>query len=140
MATFLTALFRRTPAISERALAFPFTAETNPYRAQRSWPPDFSQLSSKHQFRLERRYRRRTKLKWARPNWKKGVTLVQWASILFVAGYGVLYLDFIDKGTGLPRTTVMDELRAWLKEQMSTEGTGRRKEAARAKSNAAQKG
>lgn len=53
----------------------------NAYKAKKTWPPDFSQLSQKHQFRLERRYRRRTKLAWARPRWNKMVKLATWGSI-----------------------------------------------------------
>lgn len=54
---------------------------TNPYKAKRLWPPDFTKISPKHQFRLERRYKRRAKLKWARPRWTKGVKLAQMASV-----------------------------------------------------------
>ena len=53
----------------------------NPYKAKKAWPPDFTHLSQKHQFRLERRYRRRAKLAWARPKWTKFVKLFTWASI-----------------------------------------------------------
>lgn len=56
----------------------PTKARFNPYKAQKPWPPDFSKLDPKYQFRLERRYRRRTKLKWTRPRWVKGVKLAQW--------------------------------------------------------------
>ncbi|EMC95240.1 hypothetical protein BAUCODRAFT_532755 [Baudoinia panamericana UAMH 10762] len=113
MATSLfTSLFRRGPVTPPTLINFPYTLETNPYHCKRIWPPDFTQLSTRHQFRLERRYRRRTKLKWARPNWKKAVTLVQWASILFVAVYGFGYLE-----TGKGRT-VMDEIRHWGREQI----------------------
>jgi hypothetical protein len=55
---------------------------TNPYKAKRLWPPDFSKLPPKQQFRLERRYKRRAKLKWARPRWTKAVKLVQMSSIV----------------------------------------------------------
>jgi hypothetical protein len=40
-----------------------------------------SKLSPKHQFRLERKYRRRAALKYARPKFIKTVTLVQWGVI-----------------------------------------------------------
>ena len=40
-----------------------------------------SKLSPKHQFRLERKYRRRAALKYARPKWTKATKLVQWGSI-----------------------------------------------------------
>ncbi|KAF2432049.1 hypothetical protein EJ08DRAFT_659399 [Tothia fuscella] len=71
-----------------------FDFENNPFRAKKEWPPDFSKLSPKHQFRFERRYRRRAKLAWARPGWKKGTKLVQYGLSIFVLGYGVLYMDW----------------------------------------------
>lgn len=60
------------------------TIHNNPYKAQKQWPPDFSKLHPKHQFRFERKYRRRSKLKWARPGWVKGVKLAAWGSSLCV--------------------------------------------------------
>jgi hypothetical protein len=54
----------------------------NLYRAKRLWPPDFKKLTGKEKFRLERRYKRRVKLKWARPGWTKGVKLAQLGSIV----------------------------------------------------------
>lgn len=57
------------------------TTKNNPYRTQKRWPPDFSKLPHKMQFRFERRYRRRTKLKYARPTWMKATKLVQWGLI-----------------------------------------------------------
>ncbi|KAK3683227.1 hypothetical protein LTR37_020438 [Vermiconidia calcicola] len=113
MATaFFSALFRRRPEVPANAFKFPYDHKTNPYRSKKAWPPDFSQLSQKHQFRLERRYRRRTKLKWARPTWNKGVQLAQWASILFVGVYGVLYLE-VREGE-----TVFHGVRRWYGRQM----------------------
>lgn len=99
MASLFSGLFRRAPKTPEFVPNFPYTWETNPFRCKRTWPPDFTQLSQKHQFRLERRYRRRSQLKWARPNWTKGVKLAQWGSIIFVSIYGVLYLDVGDGST-----------------------------------------
>ncbi|ELR07699.1 hypothetical protein VC83_03747 [Pseudogymnoascus destructans] len=83
----------RTPVL--RALEKgPTYIDTNVYRAKRLWPPDFEKLSTKHQFRLERRYRRRSKLKWARPKWTKAVKIAQLGSIVFVTVYGVLFADW----------------------------------------------
>lgn len=53
----------------------------SPYQPKRQWPPDMSKLSPKHQFRLERKYRRRAALKYARPRWVKATKLVQWGVI-----------------------------------------------------------
>ncbi|KAK5174950.1 uncharacterized protein LTR77_000086 [Saxophila tyrrhenica] len=124
--TLFNSLFRRAPQVPP-PVKFPYTFKSNPYKAKRPWPPDFSQLSSKHQFRLERRYRRRTKLKWARPGWKKAVTLVQWGSIVAVGIYGVLFLEVtegrergVGEGQG-ERTrgrTVFDGVRKWYWAQM----------------------
>ena len=50
---------------------------TNPYKASKKWPPDFSKLPPNKQFRLERKYRRRVQLKWARPLWMKTTKIAQ---------------------------------------------------------------
>lgn len=96
----------KTPAVN--IPFFPYTWETNPYHCKRTWPPEFTKLSQKHQFTLERRYRRRAKLAYARPNWNKMVSLAQWGSILFVITYGVLFLELTDgetpfDGVSMPR-------------------------------------
>ena len=99
---------------------FPYNFKTNPYHAKRTWPPDFSQLSAKHQFRLERRYRRRTKLKWARPGWTKGVKLAQWGAILFVGVYGVGFMEIerVDIEGQTKTRTVFDGIREWMGKQV----------------------
>ena len=117
MSTFLTTLFRRAPQASENTPRFPYNIQNNPYQCKRQWPPDFTELSQKHQFQLERRYRRRSKLKYARPNWNKGVQLAQWGAILFVVTYGVFYLrveDVVPKRAGEEGGgTVFDGFRTW---------------------------
>ncbi|TVY13831.1 hypothetical protein LARI1_G008177 [Lachnellula arida] len=85
---------------------------TNPYKAKRLWPPDFEKMSPKHQFRLERRFRRRSKLQWARPRWTKAVKMVQFGSIVFVAVYGVLFLDW--DGMGNPEHPPFQTIRTWF--------------------------
>lgn len=55
-----------------------FDFDRNPYKAQKQWPPDFSKISEKHQFRMEKRYRRRCKLAYARPQWVKYTKLTQY--------------------------------------------------------------
>lgn len=51
------------------------------YKPKKVWPPDFSKLSEKEQFRFERRYKRRVKLATARPRWDKYVRLAQLFSV-----------------------------------------------------------
>ncbi|KAF3389099.1 hypothetical protein F1880_004027 [Penicillium rolfsii] len=77
----------------------PNDAYYSPYKPKRQWPPDMSKLSPKHQFRLERKYRRRAALKYARPKFIKTVTLVQWAIIGFVVIYAVLFMNWDTKDT-----------------------------------------
>ncbi|CAZ79871.1 unnamed protein product [Tuber melanosporum] len=68
------------------------------YKAKKPWPPDFSLLSQKHQFRLERRYRRRMKLKFARPRLHKAVNLAQGVIISAVLLWGVFINDWGERG------------------------------------------
>ena len=57
------------------------TIRNNPYKARKQWPPDFSKLHPRYQFRLERRYRRRAKLRYSRPGWVRGVKLAANGSV-----------------------------------------------------------
>ncbi|KAL8735259.1 MAG: hypothetical protein Q9181_002891 [Wetmoreana brouardii] len=99
----------------------------NPYKARKPWPPDFSKLDPKYQFRLERRYRRRQKLKYLRPGWVKGVKLAQWGiclsrlavSIVLIVlvavfTYGVLFMDLGENDNNF--ATIRD----WFKNQSSS--------------------
>jgi hypothetical protein len=92
-----------------------------------------SKLSPKHQFRLERKYRRRAALKYARPKFIKGVQLAQWAIIgcgysqinetriiglltkigTVVVIYAVLFMNWDTKDTpfdGVSTSKVSDQL------------------------------
>ncbi|ODM23252.1 hypothetical protein SI65_00841 [Aspergillus cristatus] len=69
------------------------------YKPKRQWPPDMTKLSPKHQFRLERKYRRRAALKFARPKWTKGTKLVQWGIIGFTLVYALLFMQWDAKGS-----------------------------------------
>lgn len=71
-------VFTMFPSSALRNEQFQFDLENNPYKAKKIWPPDFSKLSPKYQFRLEKRYRRRAKLAWARPRWTKFTKLAQY--------------------------------------------------------------
>ncbi|GIK03263.1 hypothetical protein Aspvir_007332 [Aspergillus viridinutans] len=71
----------------------------SPYKPKRQWPPDMSKLSPKHQFRLERKYRRRAALKFARPKWVKATKLLQWGVIGFVLIYALLFMEWDERGS-----------------------------------------
>lgn len=99
-----------SPILQQALGQGPSYVETNPYRAKRLWPPDFKTLSPKEQFKLERRYRRRSKLAWARPKWTKFTKIAQLGTIsceyyratkkvhaltrLVVVVWGVLFADW----------------------------------------------
>ena len=70
-----------------------FNAINNPYRARKTWPPDFGNLHPKHQFHYEKTYRRRMKLKYARPRWVKATKIVQWGSIYGIFFYWIFFLE-----------------------------------------------
>lgn len=90
--SWLLNLFRKPLAPAE-----PFDFSRNPYRAKKRWPPDFSKLSPKEQFRFEKKFRRRNKLAWARPRWTKATKLVQWGLISSFTTYGILFYDWQKK-------------------------------------------
>lgn len=77
-----------------RVVAKPFDFAANRYQARSVWPPRFENLSTKEKFRLERTFRRRNKLKWARPTWNKVLVLTQWGLISTVVAYAALYMDW----------------------------------------------
>jgi hypothetical protein len=108
----LATLVRRAPpkvaAITPRALG----PNAITYKAKRTWPPDFEKLSPKHQFRLERKYKRRAQLKWARPKLMAATRVAQWAGGAFVLTYGVLFMDWGDEGA-------FKDIRDWYKETVN---------------------
>ena len=87
-----------------------FTVDTNPFRAKKTWPPNFDRLTPRHRFHFEKTYRRRAKLKYACPGWRRGVTIVQNTTIVAVIIYFVLFLKIEDTEEGSP----FDGIRAFV--------------------------
>ena len=58
------------------------TVRNNPFKAKKEWPPDFTKLHPKHQFRFEKRYRRRAKLRYQNPKWVRGVKIAANSSVV----------------------------------------------------------
>jgi hypothetical protein len=71
-----------------------FDFANNRFPAHTAWPPAFNDLTPKERFNLEKRFRRRSKLKWARPRWNRNLLLIQWVSIVGVVWYGAFYMDW----------------------------------------------
>ncbi|KIW01135.1 uncharacterized protein PV09_07421 [Verruconis gallopava] len=91
----------------------PFDFTRNRYRAKKKWPPDFSKLSEKEQFRFEKKWRRRNKLAWARPRWNKATKLVQWGLIIGFSTYSILFYDW-ERKEGDPEP--FEPLRRWYRQ------------------------
>ncbi|KAH7382134.1 hypothetical protein BKA66DRAFT_512233 [Pyrenochaeta sp. MPI-SDFR-AT-0127] len=72
----------------------PFNFARNRFRVKKKWPPNLRELTEKQQFRFERKFKRRTKMKTARPQWDRWTKIVQWSMISFILVYGVLFHDF----------------------------------------------
>ncbi|KAI0517305.1 hypothetical protein F5B22DRAFT_116472 [Xylaria bambusicola] len=69
-------------------------ARFSEYKPKKVWPPDFSKLSKKEQFRFEKRYKRRIRLATARPRWNKLVQLAQLGTVTFVVVYSILFMEW----------------------------------------------
>jgi hypothetical protein len=110
----LLTLARRAAQPSAKTI-YPFDVHTNPYTAKNPWPPDFAKLSDKHQFRLERRYKRRAQLKWARPNWMIATRLAQYVLGGGILVYGVLWMDW-----GEGNEQAFAPIRNWYKDTMKS--------------------
>jgi hypothetical protein len=78
----------------EKPVLIPFDFERNRYPAHTRWPPVFADMTTREQFRLERKFRRRSKLKWARPVWNRNLQMVQWGTTIFIVGYCTLAVDW----------------------------------------------
>ncbi|KAI4862481.1 hypothetical protein F4820DRAFT_430520 [Hypoxylon rubiginosum] len=86
---------RQIPTIFRNVTAKPSPrAYIGPYKPKKVWPPDFSKLSEKEQFRFERRYKRRLLLATARPRWDKLIRMAQLFSVTSVLIYSVLFMDW----------------------------------------------
>ena len=72
----------------------PFDFARNRFRVKKKWPPNLRELTDKQQFRFERKFKRRTKMKAVRPQWNRWTKIVQWSLISFILVYGVLFHDF----------------------------------------------
>lgn len=73
---------------------YAITAKNNPYRSRIYWPPNFAELPHTAQFRFEKKYRRRAKLKHMNPTWIKSVKIFQWVACTGFAVYAILFYDW----------------------------------------------
>jgi hypothetical protein len=78
----------------EKPVQIPFDFAKKNYPSHTQWPPLFADMTTREQFRLERKFKRRSKLKWARPVWNRNLQLIQWGSTIFLVGYCTLAVDW----------------------------------------------
>ena len=100
----------------QRTTLPPFDFSRIRYRAKKQWPPNLRELTERQQFRFERKFKRRLRLKSIKPMWQKWTKILQWSLIGFVVVYGVFFHDFAnDKLNPRPGEQPFKGLRAWMK-------------------------
>ncbi|EED24394.1 conserved hypothetical protein [Talaromyces stipitatus ATCC 10500] len=123
---------RPTPETSSDGYKYDHEGEEgeyhSPYKPKRQWPPDMSKLSPKHQLRLERKYRRRAALKYARPRWVKFTKLAQWGIIIFVVVYSLLFMEWGKEGEVHPFEDFRKDFFASINSLFSAQPPSRKKE------------
>ncbi|KAF1917200.1 hypothetical protein BDU57DRAFT_259391 [Ampelomyces quisqualis] len=93
----------------------PFDFARNHFRRRKQWPPNLKTLTEKQQFRFERKFKRRVKMKAVSETWNRRVTVVIWSLISFVVVYGVLFHDFAnDPMNPRPGEQPFVGLRRWM--------------------------
>lgn len=94
----------------------PFDFARNRFRAKKKWPPNMRTLTEKQQFRFERKFKRRLRMKAIKPQWQRWTKIVQWSAIGFVTVYGVFFHDFAkDPMNPRPGEQPFKGLRDWVK-------------------------
>ncbi|KAH7117084.1 hypothetical protein B0J11DRAFT_108833 [Dendryphion nanum] len=97
----------------------PFNFARNRFRAKKIWPPNLRELTEKQQFRFERKFKRRLRLKSIRPTWNKWTKIIQWSMIGFVVVWGVFFHDFVkDPLNPQPGEQPFKALRDWTKRKL----------------------
>ncbi|KAF2788181.1 hypothetical protein K505DRAFT_329119 [Melanomma pulvis-pyrius CBS 109.77] len=118
----------------QRSTLPPFDFARNRYKAKKEWPPNLRELTERQQFRFERKYKRRLRMKSIKPAWNKWTTIVQWSLIGWVLVYGVFWYDFAkDPMNPRPGEQPFKGIRAWMKSWTDsfwshTSGSGSREE------------
>ncbi|KAF3219464.1 hypothetical protein TWF106_002187 [Orbilia oligospora] len=74
------------------------SSSSTPYHhplLRRSWPPDLSKMSPSDRYRLERKYKRRVRIRGQHPaNWMRFTGTLQLLTITVLPAYMVLIMDW----------------------------------------------
>ncbi|KAF2655945.1 hypothetical protein K491DRAFT_576072, partial [Lophiostoma macrostomum CBS 122681] len=93
----------------------PFNFARNRYRAQTQWPPVLRNLPHRQQFRFERKFKRRLRMKAVDEVWNRWVGVGMWSIIGFIVVYSVFFHDFRkDKNNPRPEEEVFETPRRWM--------------------------
>ncbi|OAL56455.1 hypothetical protein IQ07DRAFT_496274 [Pyrenochaeta sp. DS3sAY3a] len=110
----LRSLWNRLLGRKENTLP-PFNFARNRFPAKKKWPPTLRNLTEKQQFRFERKFKRRHKLKNIRPTWDRWTKILQWSMISTILVYGVLFHDYRqDPWNPKPGEQVFEDFRGWF--------------------------
>jgi hypothetical protein len=105
----------------QRSTLPPFDFARNRFHMRKKWPPNLRELTEKQQFRFERKFKRRIKMKAVRPQWNARVKIVQWSIISFILVYGVLFHDFAkDPMNPRPGEQPFLRLRGWMWDKLGS--------------------
>ena len=96
----------------------PFNFRRNRYLAKTQWPPVLRNLPHEQQFRFERKFKRRLRLKAVDEVWNRNVGIGMWSLISFIVVYSVFFHDFRhDKWNPRPGEEVFEPIREWVRER-----------------------
>ncbi|KAK6360153.1 hypothetical protein TWF730_006306 [Orbilia blumenaviensis] len=85
---------------------------------RRSWPPDLSKMSLSDQYRLERKYKRRVRIRGQHPaNWMRFTGILQLLTVTVLPAYMVLVMDW-------PMEHPFGPLREWMWNKVDAFGKG----------------
>lgn len=92
----------------------PFNFRRNRYPAKTQWPPVLRNLSHHQQFRFERKFKRRLRMKAVDEQWNRNVGVFMWSVISFIVIYSVFFHDFRkDPLNPRPDEEVFEPVRRW---------------------------
>jgi hypothetical protein len=109
-------LFARLFGRYQKTKLPPFDFTRNRFQVKKAWPPQLLELTERQQFRFERKFKRRMRLKSIKPQWQKWTKIVQWSMISFVVVWGVFFHDFAsDPMNPRPGEQPFVGLREWMR-------------------------
>ena len=93
----------------------PFNFKRLRFPSKTRWPPQLHELTDHQQFRFERKFKRRLRMKAVDENWNNNVKVATWGIISSVVIYTVFIHDFVkDPNNPKPDELVFEGVRGWV--------------------------